>query len=83
MAIEFMDGLKDLASMASFVLLPIWKAISGVKEELTQTNLTLAKDYMTKTECDKKHEGCSRHHESTEAEFRRVYDKIDKIGGAK
>ncbi|MGE4420576.1 MAG: hypothetical protein AB7D38_12215 [Sulfurimonas sp.] len=71
MAIEFMDVMRDIGSIATLVLIPIWKGISGVKDELTKTNLTLAKDYMTKADCDKKHADCNN-------AITRIHDRIDE-----
>ena len=70
-AIEFMDVVSDIGSIATLVLIPIWKGISGVKEELTKTNLTLAKEYMTKADCDKRHADCNN-------DIKRIHDRIDE-----
>ena len=71
MAIEFMDVVRDIGSIATLVLIPIWNGISGVKEELTKTNLKLAENYMTKLDCDKKHKDCID-------DIKRIHDRIDE-----
>ena len=70
MAIDLMDVVRDMGSVATLVLIPIWKGISAVKDELTKTNLTLAKEYMTKADCDKKHADCNN-------DIKRIHDRID------
>ena len=78
MAIEFMDVVRDIGSIATLVLIPIWKGISGVKEELTKTNLKLAENYMTKLDCDKKHLECKQMHKDCIDDIKRINDRIDE-----
>lgn len=78
MAVEFMDVVRDIGSVATLVLIPIWKGISGVKEELTKTNLKLAENYMTKSDCDKKHADCIQRHKDCTDDIKRIYDRIDE-----
>ena len=78
MAIEFMDVVRDIGSIATLVLIPIWKGISGVKEELTKTNLKLAENYMTKSDCYKKHLECKQRHKDCIDDMKRIHDRIDE-----
>ena len=78
MAVEFMDVVRDIGSVATLVLIPIWKGISGVKEELTKTNLKLAENYMTKSDCDKKHADCIQRHKDCTDDIKRLHDRIDE-----
>lgn len=78
MAIDLMDVVRDIGSVATLVLIPIWKGISGVKEELTKTNLKLAENYMTKSDCDKKHEDCKQMHKDCVDDIKRIHDRIDE-----
>lgn len=78
MAVEFMDIVRDIGSIATLVLIPIWKGISGVKEELTKTNLKLAENYTTKSDCDKKHQECKQMHKECVDDIKRIHDRIDE-----
>ena len=78
MAVEFMDVVRDIGSVATLVLIPIWKGISGVKEELTKTNLKLAENYMTKSDCDKKHADYKQMHKECVDDIKRIHDRIDE-----
>lgn len=78
MAIDLMDVVRDIGSVATLVLIPIWKGISGVKEELTKTNLKLAENYMTKADCYKKHDECKQMHKEHADDIKRIHDRIDE-----
>lgn len=73
-----MDVVRDIGSVATLVLIPIWKGISGVKEELTKTNLKLAENYMTKSDCDKKHSEYKQMHKDCVDDIKRIHDRIDE-----
>ena len=78
MAIDLMDVVRDIGSVATLVLIPIWKGISGVKEELTKTNLKLAENYMTKSDCYEKHSECKQMHKDCVDDIKRIHDRIDE-----
>jgi hypothetical protein len=48
MSIEFMDVIQTVGSLVSLVLIPVWKSISDLK-------VIMAKDYMTKADCQVRH----------------------------
>jgi len=70
--IEITDIIQTLGSMASVVLIPIWKTINELRKGQERTNVILARDYVAKNEC--KHR-----HETLHSDLNRVHKRIDEI----
>ncbi|ADD69008.1 hypothetical protein Dacet_2246 [Denitrovibrio acetiphilus DSM 12809] len=55
MSIEISDIIQTVGSVASLVLIPIWRSINCLRDSQNKTNVILARDYVTKKECQHKH----------------------------
>jgi len=55
MTIEVSDIIQTIGSIASLVLIPIWRSINALRDNQTKTNIILARDYMSKKECQQRH----------------------------
>ncbi|MGD9808894.1 MAG: hypothetical protein AB7E76_10785 [Deferribacterales bacterium] len=55
MTIEISDIIQTLGSIASLVLIPIWRSINALRESQNKTNIILARDYVSKKECRERH----------------------------
>jgi hypothetical protein len=53
---ELLDIVQTLGSLVSVVLIPIWKSLDGLRKGQEKTNVILARDYVTKTECYARHQ---------------------------
>lgn len=72
MTIEISDVIQTIGSLASIILLPIWKTISELRKGQERTNVILARDYVAKNEC--------RHnHELLHGDISRIHERIDEI----
>lgn len=76
MTLEIFDVIQTLGSIASIVLIPIWKSINELRKGQERTNVILARDYVAKNEC--KH-----HHDKLHGDINRIHERIDEISGKK
>jgi len=76
MTIEISDIIQTLGSIASLVLIPIWRSINALSKSQTETNIILARDYTTKKECQQKHN-------QVHSDITRIHARIDEIRDGK
>jgi len=76
MSFEFFDIIQTLGSIASIVLIPIWKSINELRKGQERTNVILARDYVAKNEC--KH-----NHKILHGDITRIHERIDELSGNK
>lgn len=76
MSIEISDILQILGSLASLILIPIWRSINSLKDSQNKTNIILARDYVTKKEC-------RNMHSQTHADIIRLHGRIDETSSKK
>ena len=72
MTIEIPEVIQTLGSIASIVLIPIWKSINELRKGQERTNVILARDYVAKKEC--KH-----NHELLHTDINRMQERIDEL----
>lgn len=71
MAIEASEILQFISVGANLILLPIWKELKELRRGQEQTNITLAKEYMAKADCNQKHADIN-------SDIKRIHDRIDE-----
>lgn len=76
MTFEIPEIIQTLGSIASIVLIPIWRSINELRKGQERTNVILARDYVAKNEC--KHS-----HKMLHEDINRIHERIDEISVAK
>ena len=64
--------IQTLGSLSGFVLIPIWRSINELRKGQEKTNVILARDYVSKSEC--------RHnHETLHKDINRIHERMDDV----
>lgn len=74
--LEIPDIIQTLGSLASLILIPIWRSINSLRESQNKTNIILARDYVSKKECHERH---SQLHSDMIRIHARIDETTDKI----
>jgi len=72
MNIELVDIIQTIGSLASVVLIPIWKSMNDLRKGQERTNVILARDYVAKSECKHKHD-------LLYSDINRIHERIDEL----
>ena len=73
---EMMDIVQTVGSLASIVLIPIWKSMNDLRKGQAETNVILARDYVQKSECQNMHN-------NFHGDIARIHERIDDLQGGK
>jgi hypothetical protein len=76
MALEIMPFVQTAGSIASLVLIPIWKSLSALRREQEKTNIKLAEQYVDKNTC-------KDHRDKIDRSLARAHARIDEQSGGK
>jgi len=72
MTVEIVDIIQTMGSLASIVLIPIWKSMNELRKGQERTNVILARDYVAKNECKHKHD-------LLHSDIGRIHERIDEL----